>query len=113
MQIFEGIKAVAQCFVGIARRIDRQIDDASGGSLKTDPPTPHDLRPSAIRESRLGICAMTGSRCGPQSNDVHDIYDHYDRLPEKRAALEMWERHLRKVIADHPQTDGKVLPLRR
>ena len=59
------------------------------------------------REDRLAVLAHS-------HNDVHEIhYDHYDRLPQKRAALEMWERHLRKVIADHPQTDGRVLPLWR
>ena len=58
------------------------------------------------RDDRLAVLAHS-------YDDVHEIYDQYERLPQKRAALEMWERHLRKVIADHPQTDGKVLPLWR
>ena len=48
-----------------------------------------------------------------RSYGVHEIYDQYERLPQKHAALEMWERHLRKLIAGQPQTDGNVLPLRR
>ena len=83
--------------------------------LKADPPTPHDLRRSvATGLSRLGIPRDDRLAVLAHSyDDVHEVYDQYDRLPQKRAALEMWERHLRKVIADHPQTDGKVLPLWR
>ena len=104
--------ALSESLAGLINK----LDDAAGASLKADPPTPHDLRRSVatglaklgiVREDRLAVLAHS-------HNDVHDIhYDHYDRLPQKRAALEMWERHLRKVIADHPQTDGRVLPLWR
>ena len=98
----------------LAELID-EIDDAAGGSLKKDKPTPHDLRRSAISGmSRLGISRDDRMAVAAHSHgDVHEIYDHYDRLAEKRAALEMWERHLRKVIADHPQTDGMCCRLRR
>ena len=58
------------------------------------------------RDDRVAVLAHS-------YGDVHEIYDQYDRLPQKRAALEMWERHLRKMIAGQPQTGGKVLPLRR
>ncbi len=85
-------------------------------SLKADRPTPHDLRRRTLatglstlgipRDDRLAVLAHS-------YGDVHEVYDRYERLPQKRAALEMWERHLRKVIADQPQIDGRVLPLWR
>ena len=98
----------------LAELID-EIDDAVGGSLKKDKPTPHDLRRSAISGmSRLGVSRDDRMAVAAHSHgDVHEVYDHYDRLAEKRAALEVWELHLRKVIADYPQTDANVLPLRR
>jgi integrase len=88
---------------------------AISARVKADRPTPHDFRRTvATGLARLGIprddrLAVLAHAYG----DVHEVYDHYDRLPQKRAALEMWERHLRKVIADQPLTDGNVLPLRR
>ncbi|WP_396604983.1 tyrosine-type recombinase/integrase [Bradyrhizobium sp. YCK136] len=101
-------------------RIIGELDDAGGddeavASLKADRPTPHDLRRTlATGLARLGIprddrLAVLAHSYG----DVHEIYDQYDRLPQKRMALEAWEQHLRRVIADQPQTKGKVLPLRR
>jgi hypothetical protein len=40
---------------------------------------------------------------------------HYDRwhyLDEKRAALAVWEHHLRAVLAGHTEATGKVVALR-
>jgi integrase len=37
---------------------------------------------------------------------------HYDRCEEKRAALAVWEHHLRTVLAGHTETAGKVVALR-
>ena len=101
-------------------RIIEELDDAGNdadtvANLKTDRPTPHDLRRTlATGLARLGIprddrLAVLAHSYG----DVHEIYDQYERLPQKRAALEMWERHLRKVTADQLQTDGNILPLWR
>jgi integrase len=101
-------------------RIIEELDDGGDdvetvASLKADRPTPHDLRRTlATGLARLGIprddrLAVLAHSYG----DVHEIYDQYERLPQKRAALEMWERHLRNVIADQPHTDGRIVPLRR
>ena len=101
-------------------RIIEDLDDGGDNadmvaSLKADRPTPHDLRRTlATGMARLGIprddrLAVLAHSYG----DVHEVYDQYERLPQKRAALETWERHLRKVIADQPEDDGKVLPLWR
>jgi integrase len=70
-------------------------------SLQADPPTPHDFRRTVAtgmaalaipREDRL---AVLGHRPG----DVHGAhYDRYERLKEKRSALETWERHVAEVL---------------
>jgi integrase len=92
-------------------------DDAETvANLKADRPTPHDLRRTlATGLARLGIprddrLAVLAHSYG----DVHEVYDQFERLPQKRAALEAWERHVRKVTADQPVDDeGEVLPLWR
>ena len=108
--------SLSQALGRIIEDLDESGDDADTvANLKADRPTPHDLRRTlATGMARLGIprddrLAVLAHSYG----DVHEIYDQYERLPQKRAALEMWERHLRKVIADQLQTDGKVLPLWR
>jgi integrase len=108
--------SLSQALSRIIEELDESGDDAETvTNLKADRPTPHDLRRTlATGMARLGIprddrLAVLAHSYG----DVHEVYDQYERLPQKRAALEMWERHLRRVIADHPQTDANVLPLRR
>jgi integrase len=69
--------------------------------LKSDPPTPHDFRRTLAtglaalgipREDRLAVLAHA-------QGDVHAIhYDKYDRLAEKRRALEAWEGHVAAII---------------
>jgi integrase len=106
--------SLSQALGRIIEDLDESGDDADTvANLKADRPTPHDLRRTlATGLARLGIprddrLAVLAHSYG----DIHEIYDQYERLPQKRAALEMWERHVRKVIADQPQADGKVLPL--
>jgi integrase len=108
--------SLSQALSRIIADLDDAGDDAEAvASLKADRPTPHDLRRTlATGLARLGIprddrLAVLAHSYG----DVHEIYDQYERLPQKRTALETWERHLRNVIAGQPQTDGKVLPLGR
>jgi integrase len=70
-------------------------------SLQSDPPTPHDFRRTVAtglaalgipREDRLAVLAH-------QASDIHGaVYDKYERLKEKRAALMAWERHVSKVV---------------
>jgi integrase len=69
-------------------------------SLQADPPTPHDFRRTVAtgmsalgvpREDRKAVLAHV-------PNDVHGaVYDKYERLKEKRAALEVWERHVQSI----------------
>jgi integrase len=98
--------SLSQALSRIIEELDDAGDDAETvASLKADRPTPHDLRRTvATGLARLGIprddrLAVLAHAYG----DVHEVYDHYERLPQKRAALEMWERHLRKVITDQPK----------
>jgi integrase len=70
-------------------------------SLQADPPTPHDFRRTVAtglaalgvpREDRLAILAHV-------AGDIHGaVYDQYERLKEKRAALVAWEHHIATVI---------------
>jgi hypothetical protein len=46
------------------------------------------------REDRLAVLAHA-------AGDVHGAhYDKYDRLKEKRAALEAWEQHLARALVE-------------
>ena len=108
--------SLSQALSRIIEDLDDGGDDAETvASLKANRPTPHDLRRTlATGLSRLGIprddrLAVLAHSYG----DVHEVYDQYERLPQKRAALEAWETHLSKVIAGTPKTEGNVLPLRR
>lgn len=75
--------------------------------------TPHDLR----RTVRTGLAALKipehiAERCiGHRPHGVIAIYDQHRYDPEKRAALEAWERRLRGILDGSPE--GNVVPLRR
>ena len=79
--------------------------------LKADRPTPHDMRRTVAtnlsrfgipREDRLAVLAHA-------HGDVHgQVYDQFDRLPQKRIALETWERHVRQVIVGQPTSGAKA-----
>jgi integrase len=87
------------------KRIIPRLNDGSERdaveSLKANPPTPHDFRRTCAsgmaalaipREDRLAVL-------GHLATDVHGlVYDKYDRLREKRIALEAWERHVAQVL---------------
>lgn len=82
-------------------------------TLKANPPTPHDFRRTVatglaalgvLREDRLAVLAHA-------HGDVHAThYDKYERLNEKRAALELWESHVAEILK--PSTGGNVVKLR-
>jgi integrase len=79
--------------------------------LQADPPTPHDLRRTLAtrlaelripREDRLAVLAHSWG-------DVHEAhYDRYERLREKRIALQAWERHVAEVIGMGASTEHVV-----
>ena len=83
-------------------------------SLKADRPTPHDCRRTvATNLSKLGIPREDRlAVLGHAPNDVHgQVYDQFDRLPQKRAALTAWEGHLRQVIGDPPARETNIVTL--
>jgi integrase len=71
--------------------------------LQSERPTPHDMRRTVatglarlgiVREDRMAVLAHV-------AGDVHGShYDRYERLREKRIALEAWERHVRSTIGE-------------
>lgn len=72
-------------------------------SLQAHPPTPHDFRRTVgtglarlkiVREDRRAVLAHI-------EDDVHARhYDRYERLAEKRAALEAWDAHVASVVKE-------------
>jgi integrase len=74
-------------------------------TLKAEPPTPHDFRRTVAtgmavlgipREDRLAVLAHL-------QGDIHgSVYDKYERLKEKRVALETWERHVQNLLDRAP-----------
>ena len=92
------LRTALQRAIGRLKANDR---NAAVRSLVEDPPTPHDLRRTVAtglaalgipREDRMAVLAHV-------SGDVHGkVYDKYERLKERRAALEKWERHVATLI---------------
>jgi len=99
-RVIDGLEAVGEDAEAVAR-------------LKADPPTPHDLRRTlASGLSRLGIPREDRQAVlAHVHDDVHAVYDRYERTREKRIALEAWERHVSAVLANAPGYN--VLQLRR
>lgn len=83
--------------------------------LKDDPPTPHAFRRTCatgmarlkiVREDRMAVMAH-------KDDTVHSKhYDAYDRLDEKREALNKWAQHIEDLLAGRKQT-GEVVPIRK
>ncbi|WP_292533742.1 site-specific integrase [Methylocystis sp.] len=86
-------------------------DEEAVASLKANQPTPHDFRRTVatglaalgvLREDRLAVLAHAQS-------DVHGVhYDKYERLKEKRRALELWEQHVAEIIAPASPSENVV-----
>ena len=93
----------------LARALKRLlVDEPDSGavkSLKLSPPTPHDLRRTcATGMSSLGIVREDRMAVLDHSqNDVHaQHYDRFDRLPQKRVAVEAWARKLEGLLSGSP-----------
>ena len=92
------------------RRVIEGLPDVK--AIRSPYPTPHDFRRSVAtglaalgvpREDRIAVLAHT-------QTDVHAAhYDRYDRLAEKRRALEAWEAHVADIVA--PKTADNVVKL--
>src|SRR5258706_407689 len=71
-------------------------------SGKAVPPTPHDLRRTfSTRLSALGVPKEDRDACMNHiPNDVGSKhYDLYDRLVEKRVAVDLWPERLQAILS--------------
>jgi integrase len=90
--------------------MDMDTDTIAG--LQANPPTPHDFRRTVAtglaalgvpREDRLAVLAHT-------LGDVHGVhYDKYDRMNERRRALEIWEQHVGKIIGSQRPPSNNIV----
>jgi len=81
-------------------RLDGPYSEACR-SLQEVPPTPHDLRRTlATGLARLGVPREDRKAVLAHiEGDVHgQHYDKYERMREKRSALDLWTRHLRDLV---------------
>jgi integrase len=95
----------------LSQGLKRIIKGLPAGAVRPPYPTPHDLRRTVAtglaalgvaREDRLAVLAHA-------QDDVHAAhYDRYDRLAEKRRALEAWETHVAQLIGQTPKADNVV-----
>ena len=107
--------SLSQGLARVVQRLNAEGPDAEAvRTLKDKPPTPHDFRRTVAtgmaalgipREDRLAVL-------GHLASDVHGMhYDRYERLREKRIALEAWERHVAQVLGEEPASI--VVPIQR
>jgi integrase len=100
----------------LARLIDELAPNPTAARLKASRPSPHDFRRTAVSGmSRLGVSRDDRMAVVAHAySDTHSVYDQHDRLREKRRALEIWETHVRAVIAGEGGSKGaEVVALRR
>ena len=125
---FDAEKPIEPLGVGKALRRSLTGKEQYGGKLK-EPPiplpafTPHDLRRTAATHmGKLGYSATVGKVLNHTDNSVTAIYNQYDFDSEKRRALLVWSRKLKRLIAKpqpkRPATlasseAAKVIPIRR
>jgi integrase len=109
--------SLSQALKRVVRGLDPDMLDSSEAEadalplLQQDPPTPHDFR----RTVATGMAALGVPRedrkavLGHVPGDIHGtVYDKYERLREKRAALALWETHLTAITGRHLPSDPKI-----
>ena len=83
------------------RRMAAKIEGAALKTWQAEPPSPHDLRRTvATRLSQMGTLPETVSAIlNHARGDVTGRhYDHYQRAPEKRAALDAWAAAVTEIV---------------
>lgn len=77
-----------------------------------EPFTPHDLRRTVrTRLAELKVKEFIAERVlGHKLQGVLAIYNQYDYLPEKRKALETWEKCLKAIVGIETVRSGNVIP---
>ncbi|MCZ8548689.1 tyrosine-type recombinase/integrase [Mesorhizobium qingshengii] len=107
--------SLSQCLRRIIPALDPTGEDGEiVKRLQADPPTPKAFRATcATGMARLGI--PREDRKAVLAHVEDDImarhYDAYDRLAEKRIALEAWARHVDGLLSGEKNT-GAVIPIR-
>ena len=111
--VFAGYREGKPFSIGVfSKNLKTMIDEVDEVD-EVEPFTPRDLRRTVTTHmSRLGILAEIRNRI--QDHSIAGIeakhYDRHDYLPEKRAALEKWEREIQRIIGE--QTEDNVVVLR-
>jgi integrase len=83
------------------RRMAAGIDGTAKKTWDADQPSPHDLRRTAATGmSRMGTLPETVSAIlnHTRSDITGRHYDHYQRAPEKRAALDAWAAVVTEIV---------------
>jgi len=72
--------------------------------------TPHDLRRTAASAmTMLGVPRLHVEKVlNHATDDIAEVYDRHDYLPEKRVALERWATHLMEIVEGK---EPKVVPI--
>jgi integrase len=123
IQILEGCERISDVYVFTTRR-DRPISGYSKAKAELDqkiaeagfsmPPWRiHDVRRSvATNLGKLGVSRfIIGQILNHSDRSVTGVYDRYEYLEEKRAALEAWGRHIEKLIGRERPAPDNVIPL--
>jgi len=108
----------------VARALKRLIrglepspqEETTVSRLQKSEPTPHDFRRTAITGMMsLGISReIVKSVVNHAEGDITEAhYDRYDRMPEKRRALEIWAKSVLETVASGGirRPDDNVLPM--
>ena len=78
------------------------------------PFTPHDIRRTVrTRFAELKVKEFIGERVlGHKLEGMLAVYNQHDYLPEKRQALEAWEKRLRSIVGiAEPERNGNVISI--
>jgi integrase len=89
-------------------------DAVTVARLKGNRPTPHALRRTFVTGlSRLGISREDRKACVAHAEDdvMDESYDAYDRLHEKRMAMQVWARHIDQLLSGEVSTGAVVIPM--
>ncbi|MBU3951649.1 MAG: integrase arm-type DNA-binding domain-containing protein [Proteobacteria bacterium] len=91
---------------GISRAVSRHLAD-----MKIDKFTPHDLR----RTCRTGLATLKVSDVVAEkilSHKLQGVLGVYNRAtyePERRAALELWEKHISSLVNPEPKNEVETI----
>jgi integrase len=100
-RVVDGLQAKPETATAVAR-------------LKAERPTPHDFRRTCLSGlARFGVAPEIRSAVANHSpvGVTQVFYDRYDRIAEKRAALQLWSDHVAGLVS--PSDGAMVIKLER